>query len=306
MRDNPRTRLILVLLLLTAFTLITLDARGGDDSLLDRLRASTQSVFGPIERAAATVVRPVSDFVEGVTSIGENDERIDALEQENDALQLQLRTSELDRNRAAELDRLLQLAGVGQYRIVPAQVIAVSSARGFLRTVTIDAGSRDGITRDLSVVNGDGLVGRVVEVGPGTATILLLTDPEFVVGVRMAGTMEIGDLRGSGPDPLALTLYNPQADLERGDLMVTLGSTNGRPFVPGIPVGTVQVVRSTPGALTRSADVVPFVDVTTLSLVGVVVEPPRTDPRDALLPTPTASVTPAPSPTPTPSGTSSP
>lgn len=167
MRDNPRTRLILVLLLLTAFTFITLDARGGDNSLIDRLRASTQSVFGPIERAAAAVVRPVSDFVEGVASIGENDERISGLERENDALQLQLRTSELDRNRAEELDKLLQLAGVGQYRIVPAQVIAVSSARGFLRTVTIDAGSRDGVTRDLSVVNGDGLVGRVVEVGPG-------------------------------------------------------------------------------------------------------------------------------------------
>lgn len=108
-------------------------------------------------------------------------------------------------------------------------------------------------------------------------------------------------------DPLSMTLYNPQAELERGDLMVTLGSKNGRPFVPGIPVGTVLTVRSTPGALTRSADVVPFVDVTTLSVVGVVVEASRTDPRDALLPTPTTAPTPTPtSPSPTPSGTTSP
>ena len=305
MRDNPRTRLVFVLLLLTAFTLITLDARGGGTSLLDRLRASTQSVFGPIERAAAAVVRPVSDFVDGVGSIGDNQQRISELEQENEALALELRTSELDRNRARELDELLGLAAIGQYRIVPTEVIAVGSARGFLRTVTIDAGSRDGISVDLTVVNGDGLVGRVIEVGSSTATILLLTDPEFVVGVRMAGSMELGTVRGGAAGPMGLELFNPQADLQVGDLMVTLGSRNGRPFVPGVPVGTVVNVRSTPGALTRSADVRTFVDVTTLDLVGVVVEPPRTDPRDSLLPTPTpspsvGSTSPTPSPSPTP------
>jgi rod shape-determining protein MreC len=257
----------------------------------------------------------VSDFVSGIAAIGENDQRINELEQENDALRLQLRTSEVDRNRAAELDDLLGLAGVGQYRIVPARVIAVGSARGFLRTVTIDAGSRDGVKVDLTVVNGDGLVGRVIEVGPGTATILLITDPEFVVGIRMAGSMEMGTVSGRGPEPLGLELFNPQALLERGDMMVTLGSRDGRPFVPGVPVGTVLTVRSTPGALTRSADVLPFVDVTSLDLVGVVVEPPRTNPRDALLPTPTPTPSPtvAPGtttspavPSPTPTGTTSP
>lgn len=310
MRDNPRTRLILVLLLLTAFTLITLDVRGGQNSVLDRLRASAQSVLGPVERAAAAVVKPIADFVDGVASIGDNQQRISDLERENDSLRLQLRTGEVDRNRAKELDDLLGLAGVGEYRIVPAEVIAVGSARGFLRTVTIDAGSRDGISRDLTVVNGDGLVGRVIEVGRSTATVLLVTDPRFVVGVRMGGSMELGTIQGHGAEPLGLELFNPQADLEAGDMMVTLGSRDGKPFVPGVPVGTVLSVRSTPGALTRSADVTPFVDVTTLDLVGVVVQPPRTNPRDSLLPTPTpvptVTVTVTATPGATPSGTPSP
>lgn len=294
MRDNPRTRLILVLLLLTAFTLITLDARSGDSSVLDRLRGATQAVFGPVERAAAAVTQPIADFVDGVTSIGENQEHISDLEREIDALRLQLRTATISQDQAQQLADLLDLAGVGEYPIVPAQVIAVGSARGFLRTVTIDAGSRDGVRVDLTVVNGDGLVGRVIEVGRTTATILLLTDPDFVAGIRMAGSMEIGDIRGAGADPLDLTLFNPQAELEVGDMMVTLGSRNGRPFVPGVPVGTVQSVKSTPGALTRSASVTPFVQVTSLDLVGVVVQPPRSDPRDSLLPTPTATATSSP------------
>jgi len=301
MRDTRRTRIVLAVLLLSAMTFIILDLRGGEGSLTDRMRSSAAAIFGPVERAAAAVVRPVSNFVDGVTSIGSNDERIAALEQENDSLQLQLRTSELDRNRARELDDLLKIAGLGRYRIVPAEVIAVGSERGFVRTVTVDAGSRDGITIDQTVLNGDGLVGRVTSVGPSTATILLLNDPSFAVGARLAGTMEIGAVRGQGREPLALEVLNPQAEVAVGDALVTLGSRDGRPFVPGVPIGEVYRVAATPGALTRTALVRPYVDFTTLSLVGIVVQPPRRDPRDSVLPSP-----PAPSPAPSTSTSPSP
>ena len=73
MRDTRRTRIVLAVLLLTAFTFITLDARGGESSILDRVRESACSrSSGPIERAAAAVVRPVSDFIDGLTSINSN------------------------------------------------------------------------------------------------------------------------------------------------------------------------------------------------------------------------------------------
>jgi len=292
MRDTRRTRIVLAVLLLSAVTFIVLDLRGGEGSLTDRMRTTAAAVFGPVERAAAAVVRPVADFVAGVSSIGANDDRIAELEQENDALRLQLRTSELDRNRARELDALLNIAGLGRYRVVPAEVIAVGSDRGFVRTVTVDAGTRDGITIDQTVLNGDGLVGRVTGVGPSTATILLLNDPSFAVGARLAGTMEIGAVRGQGRDPLALEVLNPQAQVAVDDALVTLGSRDGRPFVPGVPIGEVYQVEATPGALTRTALVRPYVDFTTLSLVGIVVEPPRRDPRDSVLPSPPVSPTP--------------
>lgn len=294
MRDTRRTRVVLAVLLLTAFTLITLDARGGDGSVLERTRSGLQSVFGPIERAAAAVVRPVSDFLDGLTSINSNQQRIDELEADNDSLRSQLLTNEYDQARIEELDKLLNLAGLGRYEVAPAQVIAVAAGRGYARAVTIDAGSNDGIKLDQTVINGDGLVGRVIEVGPTTATVLLLADPTFTVGARMAGTLESGAVTGQGVDPLALELFNPQAALASGDLLVTLGSRAGRPFVPGVPIGEVVSVTPTPGALTRSATVRPFANLTALDLVGVIVEPPRRDPRDSVLP---------PSPTPTPSDT---
>ncbi|HVQ18165.1 MAG TPA: rod shape-determining protein MreC [Actinomycetes bacterium] len=295
MRDTRRTRIVLALLLLTAFTFITLDARGGGNSIIDRFRSSSQSVLGPIERAAAAVVRPVSGFIDGLTSINSNQDRIDELQAENDALRRERLTDEYDQTRVQELDKLLNVAGLGRYRILPAQVISVAAGRGYARTVTIDAGTRDGLTKDLTVINGDGLVGRIIEVSSSTATVLLMTDPTFAVGARLAGSLETGAVTGQGSDPLDLELFNPQAKLSRGDLLVTMASRNDKPFVAGVPIGEVTAVTPTPGALTRSANVRPFATLTALDLVGVIVEPPRRDPRDSVLP-------PSPTPTPTPSG----
>ncbi|HVQ87687.1 MAG TPA: rod shape-determining protein MreC [Actinomycetes bacterium] len=292
MRDTRRTRIVLAVLLLTAFTFITIDARGGDNSLLDKARSATQGVLGPIERAAAAVVSPVSDFIDGLTSINSNQQRIDDLEAENDTLQRELLTNEYDQSRVQELDKLLNIAGLGRYKILPAQVIAVGAGRGYARTVLIDAGTRDGLSTDLTVLNGDGLVGRVIEVGPSTATVLLMADPTFTVGARMASSLEMGYVTGQGADPMELGLLDAQAEVARGDLVVTAGSKDNVPFVPGVPIGEVVSVKSTPGALTRTATVHPFADLTALDLVGVVVEPFNAAPRDATLP-------PVPTPTPT-------
>jgi len=294
MRDTRRTRIVLAVLLLSAFTFITIDARGGDDSLLDKIRSGAQSVLGPIERASAAVVRPVSDFIDGLTSINSNQERIDQLNAENDALRRDILASEYNQARIEEFERLSGIAGLGQYEILPAQVIAFETASGYVRAVTIDVGTRDGITKDLTVINGDGLVGRVIGVSTSTADVLLLSDPTFTVGARLAESQETGAITGQGADPLSLELFSPQAVVEPGNPLVTRPSTNDRPFVAGVPIGEVVKVTPTPGALTRSATVRPYVNFTALDLVGVVVAPPAKNPRDSVLP---------PSPTPSPTGT---
>jgi rod shape-determining protein MreC len=296
MRDTRRTRIVLAVLLLSAFTFITLDARGGEESILDRAREAASSVLGPIERAAAAVVNPVSDFIDGLTAINSNADTIDALEAENDELRRQLLTSDLDQARVDELNKMLAVPSLAEFTIVPAQVVAVSAESGYARSVTVDAGTRDGVQRDMTVLNGDGLVGRVISAGPTTATVLLLSDPEFTVGSRLAASGETGFVQGNGREPLALELYNPQAALESGDPIATLGSPRGRPFVPGVLIGEVTEVIATPGALSRQALVEPYANLTSLNIVGIVVEAPRTSRRDPI-------VIPSPSPTPSPSDT---
>jgi len=298
-RDTRESRLLLILLIVIAFALITVDIRGGEQSPLDGARHVAASAFGPVERGVASAVDPVGNAVAAVRDSGERHDRISALNQEIVALKRELGSDDRNRARAHELDGLLRTAGAGRYGVKPAQVIGIGAAQGFSWTVTLDAGSDDGLRPDMTVLNGEGIVGRVTTVGPSTATVLLANDPDFTVGVRMEGNNELGFATGRGGNSLSVQLLNGRAKVRKGDRLVTFGSQHDKPFVPGVPVGEVTKVERTTGALTRTVQVKPFVQFSRLDLVGVVVEPPRKNPRDKVLkpdpvkpkPTPTVTVT---------------
>ncbi|MFE7528123.1 rod shape-determining protein MreC [Kitasatospora sp. NPDC057542] len=284
MRDTRESRLLLILLVAVAFALITVDIKGGEDSPLGPARHAAAGVLGPVERGAATVVDPVADTVRAIRDTVTDSGRTDQLARENTELRQKLASSDMATGRTKQLDDLLRTAGAGGYTVKAAQVIAIGPAQGFSWTITIDAGSDDGLTRDMTVINGQGLVGRITTVAPTTATVLLASDPGFSAGTRLEGTGEIGFASGGGDSPMKVSLLNGKAQVKAGDRLVTFGSQSGRPFAPGVPIGKVTEVQANAGQLTKTVLVEPFVQFTRLDLVGVVVVPPRTDPRDAVLP----------------------
>lgn len=286
MRDTRRSRIILAILVLLSITLIVFDLRGGDSGPTRPLRVAGETVLGSAERAMAGVVLPVRGLLESLGGLNEADQRIAALEADNARLQAELDTIANDRARVADLEALLGLVSINDYDAVPAQVIAVGPAQGFAWTVTIDAGSRDGVERDMSVISGAGLVGRTIDVGPTTSTVLLVVDATSSVGGRLAGTSQIGIVSGTGrQDALTMQLLDPLAAVDVGDVVVSFGSEGGRPYAPGIPIGTVAEMRGTEGQLTRSAILVPYADVSRLDIVGVILRAPETAPRSTLAPT---------------------
>ncbi|MFF5101014.1 rod shape-determining protein MreC [Streptomyces sp. NPDC000134] len=284
MRDTKESRLLLVLLIAVAFALITVDIRGGEDSPVDGARQAAATVFGPIEDGVSSAVDPVGNAISAVRASGDRHDRLAALEQENAALKAKLGSDDRGRSRLAQLDSMLKLAGEGQYGIKGAQVIGIGAAQGFSWTVTIDVGAHDGIRRDMTVLNGDGLVGRVTTVGPDSSTVLLASDPDFTVGTRMEAGDELGFASGQGDRPLRVELLNGKAEVKKGDRLVTFGSQADKPFVPGVPVGVVSRVDPSGGDLTRTLYVTPYVSFTKLDIVGVVVQGPEKDPRDTVLP----------------------
>jgi rod shape-determining protein MreC len=272
-RRSART--VPALLVLAALTVITLDVRGGDRSPLEPVRSAVGNVVGPVETGTANAARPfeaVPHFFRTTTALRRD---VSRLQTENSRLRGELVGAEVDRNRAAELDGLLTSAKSAGYALVPTRVVAMGPAQSFSRTVTIDAGTTAGVHADMTVLNNDGLVGRVTRADRFTSTVLLLVDQESVVGGRLGSSMEVGFLRGRGQvgdrARLDLDLVDASADVSKGDALVTWGSKNGAPYVAGIPIGRVTAVHNTPRQQSTQAVIEPYVDFSTLDLVGVVV-----------------------------------
>jgi rod shape-determining protein MreC len=302
MRNSRRARLVLTVLLLAAFTLITLDYRSG---ALNGVRSAASSVFGPIENAVADVTHPIGSWFSSIAHVGSYRHENEQLKKQIAALEGQLHLTQAQRDELAQDRKLLHLAGVGQFKIVPAQVIAYGGGLGGDQTVTINRGSSSGITINQTVIDGDGLVGQTIVVGRSTSTVLLADDPTFSVGARLSGQqLELGSVSGGGQGkPMSFQLFSATAPMSVGETLVTAGSTRNIPFVPEVPIGTVTSIRPTSDGLSRIATVKPFVDFTGIDIVAVVVNAPKTVKHDSLLP---ASPTPAPTVTVTVTATPSP
>jgi rod shape-determining protein MreC len=296
-RNARRARLVLVVLLLAALTLVTIDARSGSNAPLRRLGSS---VFGPVENAVSRVFRPVGSFFSGLAHSGSLKSQNTQLRNQVDSLRSRLAQDQDDETAYRKLEKLDGLANQGHFRMVFADVTSATdgaSALGTRWTVAIDVGSADGIQLEQTVMDSAGLVGRVIRVSAHSSTVLLLCDREFSVYSYVGATGEQGFVKGTqAPDAMQLQLFDPKEDIAVGDRLVTHGDSN---FAPQVPIGIVTAVE--PGTTAvggKEATVKPFVDVGRLGgdQVGVIVSSPRTVPRGALLPSsppPTSGTSPA-------------
>jgi rod shape-determining protein MreC len=304
--DN-RGRLLLIVLIVTSLFLITLDLRGV--KVIDGLRTGTHTALAPVQKVGSWVVRPFRDFLSDVTHLGRTRNQIEKLKAENDALRLSLLNRKNADAQLNQLKSILDLAGTGSFKVVGAKVISQGSSTSFTQTITIDAGTKSGIRANMTVITGFGLVGVVKTAYPSSAIVQLASDPAFRIGARIAGSQQIGILSGQGTRKGVLQLLDNTEEVKVGNVILARGSANGRPFVPGVPIGEVTAVDNSASAITQTADVKYYTNFSTLGVVAVVVSSPEADPRDALVPAkprptplPTVTVTATPSPSPSNNG----
>jgi rod shape-determining protein MreC len=301
--DN-RGRLLIIVLIVTSLFLITLDLRGVQ--VIDGLRTGTQTALTPVQKAGSWAISPLRNFLSDVTSLGRTRNKIERLQAENDKLRLSLQNRKNADALLKQLKGVLDLAGTAGYKVVGAKVISQGSTTSFTQSISIDVGSNSGVRSNMTVLSSYGLVGVVKYVYPNSALVQLASDPAFRIGARIAGSQQIGILSGQGTRRGVLQLLDNRTQIKKGDVLLARGSQGGRPFVPGVPIGSVTDVDNSPGAVTQTADVKFYTNFSTLGVVAVVVSGEGTDPRDALvppkpiptpIPTVTVFVTPSPSPT---------
>ena len=301
--DN-RGRLLIIVLIVTSLFLITLDLRGVQ--VIDGLRTGTQTALTPVQKAGSWAISPLRNFLSDVTSLGRTRNKIEKLQAENDKLRLSLQNRKNADALLKQLKGVLDLAGTAGYKVVGAKVISQGSTTSFTQSISIDVGSNSGVRSNMTVLSSYGIVGVVKYVYPNSALVQLASDPAFRIGARIAGSQQIGILSGQGTRRGVLQLLDNRTQIKKGDVLLARGSQGGRPFVPGVPIGSVTDVDNSPGAVTQTADVKFYTNFSTLGVVAVVVSGEGTDPRDALvppkpiptpIPTVTVFVTPSPSPT---------
>jgi rod shape-determining protein MreC len=255
------------------FASVVMVVLGKADTLLfERIRIVFADVASP---ALAIVSQPVAavdrlvDRVQGAIALySENDQ----LRRDNARLLQWQTVAQSLTVENTRLRELLNLAPDPAVSFVSTRVIA-NSGGSFVRSVLVDAGSREGLARGQAAMTGAGLAGRVTEVGERAARVLLLTDRNSHVPVAFDGSRERAVLAGDNSDRPQLLYLPGQSAVKIGDRIVSSG--DGGVFPPGLPIGIVAanedgVLRVEPYAELSRLD---YLRIVNFGLSGVLPQP---------------------------------
>ena len=273
-RSRRRQLTVLAALLAAAIVCITIDFRQPDGGPVDRLQRLAVAAFGPLQRGASAVVRPVADLAALPGELGGLRDDNRRLEAEVARMRAQERTyaDVLGENR--RLRGALGMARRCGCRTVGATVVA-GSGSNFQLSVTVDAGSRQGVRRDMAVVDADGLVGRVTQVTADYAIVLLITAPASGVAATLGRGKGPGIVKGSGAQLLSFQPVRAGTPVRRGDPVLTQ-AYQGSVFPAGLPIGVVERVDPAGAAsLVPRVAVRPYAALGALDVLAVVIERPR-------------------------------
>lgn len=246
--------------------------------LYDGLRASVADRVAPLLQAVGQPVAAVTNAVQSVSNAVAVSRENAQLREENARL---LQWQEIARRLATEnteLRALTKFEPLNTVHSLSAQVIA-DSGGAFARNVLINSGSQEGVARGQAALSGEGLVGRISEVGSRTARVLLLTDLNSHIPVELEDNHQHAVLDGDNSEQPRLVYLPTTVEAQVGERIVTVGA--GGVFPPGLPVGVVSsvangVIRVEPYAELSRLEVLRIVD---FGLSGVLpqsaVPPPR-------------------------------
>ena len=275
---SGRSRYRLLLLILTAATLLTLDFRGFGP--LETAQSRVRDVLEPVVSAVDVVLGPVAEVWTVMFSYNDLQEENAQLRDEVDRL------SSADIRSAAQqdaFDRLLAATAVtyveGVERLT-ATVLRDSPGNFDDDVMSIDVGRRHGVAPGMAVVTSAGFVGRVESVDAVSSTVTVVSDPSLVIGVRLLDSGDVGLGHGMAGDPARFVVDAGLRWPETGDLseLPTIGSpvvtAAGSRYPADIPVGRVASVEPAEAGLAQLVTVELAAAVQDLGYVTVLLQTP--------------------------------
>lgn len=232
-----------------------------DAQFAERIRALVTDGFAPVLDALSRPAATVRDMVEYVHEMAALRSENDRLREENERLRgWQQIARDLDAETKSLRD-MLNYVPSSSRQFVSARVISDSST-AYVRSVIVNVGDDRGVRKGQAAVDGNGLVGRVTEVGHRSARVLLLTDINSRIPIIIESTRYPAILMGDNSERPKLRFLPVEASPQPGDRIVTSG--HGGIFPPGLPVGVIATVA------TGEVRVLPYVNFDRLEYLRLV------------------------------------
>jgi rod shape-determining protein MreC len=234
--------------------LLTLQMRGHTAIASDALAIVTTPVQSALSRVNRAAVGVWSTYRDWKNVRAENRRLRDEAQQLRiEALRV---TETVEEN--ARLRRLLALKEAMPLATLSGEIIAREWG-GWVRSLTVNRGRSDQVTRLTAVIAPDGLIGRVVDVRPGASIVQVLTNPASTVGAHVVRTRTPGMVEGEARGTIRFKyMARDGSSIQVGDLVVTSGG--GGLFPRGLPVGRVRAIDDRGSALFHYAVLTPVVD----------------------------------------------
>lgn len=239
-----RVALLVAGLLLAQFFLMSLHARAR--ALGQSLpRVALLTVLQPFQKVSDAVVTTLVSTWNGYVDLRGVYATNQRLQAENDRLRLLL----VEREREAlEGQRLRELLALKQSAPAPTVVANVIGGDGspWFRQILLDKGALDGVCINAPVVTPQGLVGRVVAVGPKVAVVQTIVDGQAGLGATLAVSRVNGELRGQNQPLCRLDNVAGLTEVSEGEMVLTSGLDGVYP--KGLIIGTVETIERGSGA----------------------------------------------------------
>lgn len=271
-RIARRRSIVFMALLSACLVLMALSS----NPLVRELQSGIGFAFRPIQGV-------LNDVASGVASIGAAVAEIDRLRVDNGSLRADnerlltenTRLQEIARENALLTD-LLQLRAGFDYQTAAANVISRESSE-FRRVISLDKGTNAGISvGDVVMAGGGALAGRVIEVGPDSATVVLLTDGTSTVIGQLVANAARGQVVGQLGGVLVMEQIDSSDEVALGDEVVTAGIELGggvrSPYPKGLLIGQVVDIRRDANAVVQTAYLQPAADFEKLEFVLVILD----------------------------------
>lgn len=229
----------LVICCLVSVLLLTFYIREGDAGPLHSVRGAASSITAPARIVGSVIAWPFSAVGNVVTNATASPKTLSELEQENQKLTAEVATLKEAQKTADRLQGLLNLKSTSNLTSTAARIIG-GTGDAWTKAVTIDKGSKDGISSGMAVLSSGGVIGQVIEASATTSTVRLVTDESSGVSAMLQDSRAQGMLQGQADGSLRLSYVSADADVKEGDIIITSGI--GGVFPKGLPLGTVSSV----------------------------------------------------------------